>query len=93
MTDNKKTGEQISENEYIEAFVTEPNTVTVQIRVDKGDYWVLSRQTFLTKDNLTVNSDLEYSSLSYIRINDDNLLDQSIFNQIDNTRYIINNDF
>ena len=85
MTDDRKSGEKITNSEYIEAFVLHPNSVTVQIRVDKGGYWVLSRQTFESKNNYPDQTNVSYSDL---------LLNfEDMQNKIDNTRYILNNDF
>lgn len=85
MTDDRKSGEKISNSEYIEAFVLHPNSITVQIRVDKGDYWVLSRQTLESKNNYPYQTNVSYSDLL------SNFEDMQ--NKIDNTRYILNNDF
>ncbi len=85
MTDDRKSGEKITNSEYIEAFVVHPNSVTVQIRVDKGNYWVLSRQTFESQNNYPNQSNVSYSDL---------LLNfEDMQNKIDDTRYILNNDF
>lgn len=46
MPKEKKIGMQLSDLEYVELFTVHPNTITAQIRVDKGYYWMLSRQTF-----------------------------------------------
>ena len=93
MTDDRKSGEKITNSEYIEAFVVHPNSVTVQIRVDKGDYWVMSRQTFNIKTNYPDQTDISFSDLQYILVDAPDTLNQTMQNQIDNTRYILNNDF
>ena len=93
MTDDRKSGEKITNSEYIEAFVVHPNSVTVQIRVDKGDYWVMSRQTFKIKTNYPDQTDIPLSDLQYILVDAPDSLNQTMQNQIDNTRYILNNDF
>jgi hypothetical protein len=53
MTKDRKLGKNITENEYLEIWAADqsviPNAVTVQLRVDKGDYWVMTRDTFLIK--------------------------------------------
>ncbi|MDP2642511.1 MAG: hypothetical protein Q8P62_01565 [Candidatus Peregrinibacteria bacterium] len=85
MTDDRKIGEKITNSEYIEAFVVHPNSVTVQIRIDKGDYWVMSRETFESKNNYPDQTDVSYSDL---------LLNfEDMQNRIDNTKYILNNEF
>ena len=50
MTNDRRNGHRESADEYIEIFTTEPmptRHVTVQIRLDKGSYWILSRQSFI----------------------------------------------
>jgi hypothetical protein len=93
MTDDRRSGEQISDSEYIEAFVLYPNSVTLQIRVDKGDYWVMSRQTYEIRTDYPEETDLSFDELQYILIDAPYVFDQSIQSQIDNTRYVLNNDF
>ena len=46
MTDDRRSGERISPNEYLEMFATNPGEVTVLVRLDKQAYWVLSREVF-----------------------------------------------
>ena len=85
MTADRKIGEKITNSEYIEAFVVHPNSVTVQIRIDKGDYWVMSRETFESKNNYPDQTNVSYSDL---------LLNfEDMQNRIDNTEYILNNEF
>ena len=38
--------------EYAEFFIVHPGHVTLQLRVDKGGYWLLSRQTFAAPEFL-----------------------------------------
>ena len=63
MTSDRKKGEKISNSEYIQAFVVHPNSITVQIRIDKGDYWLLSRETFESKNNYPDQTDVTFSDL------------------------------
>ena len=46
MTPERKIGKMISQDEYVEMFSSFPKTVTVQLRVNKGDYWILKRDTY-----------------------------------------------
>lgn len=46
MSIDRRQGTKVSANEYIEIFTGLPEMVTVLVRVDKGSYWVLSRETF-----------------------------------------------
>ena len=59
MSVDRRTGLHVSKNEFVEAFVVHRDSVTIQVRVDRGSYWVLperrsrlidlSRWTFLVK--------------------------------------------
>ena len=64
MTDDRKR-EEIAKNEYFESFVLRANSITVQIRIDKGDYWVMSRETYNTIKNFPVQKDFSYSKCIY----------------------------
>jgi len=55
MSDDRKVGVQISREEYVEAFVVHPGKVTIQVRVDRGRYWLLSRETFDLQAKLSVD--------------------------------------
>ncbi len=46
MSIDRRQGTKVSANEYIEIFTGLPEMVTVLVRVDRGSYWVLSRETF-----------------------------------------------
>ncbi len=86
ITNDRTVGmEKIADSEYIKAFVLYPYSITVRIIIDKKDYWVLSRQTFKSKNNYPLESDVSYF----------NLLQNfyGIQNKIDNTRYLLNNEF
>ena len=50
MTKDRKSGVKLSENIYFEAFRTHLNGITIHLRIDKGSYWILSRQIFETKN-------------------------------------------
>ena len=49
MTNDQKVGAKLSDSIYLEIFKNLEGTVTVQIRLNKGQYWILSRQTFETE--------------------------------------------
>jgi hypothetical protein len=55
MSDDRKVGIQISDNEYLEVLVVHDGLVTTQVKVDKGQYWVMCRETFLPKERLSVD--------------------------------------
>jgi hypothetical protein len=45
MAADRRNGRQISSGEYLEIFkVGNLNDVVIQLRIDKGHYWLLSRQ-------------------------------------------------
>ena len=46
MSSDRKRGVQLTKSEFVEPFVAHPDMVTVEIKVDRGQYWVLIRQTF-----------------------------------------------
>jgi len=84
MTNDRKR-EEIAKNEYFESFVLRANSITVQIRIDKGDYWVMSRETYNTFENFPVQKDFSYSN-ALINF-------RGIQDRIDRTRFILNKDF
>jgi len=87
MSADRMSGKKISENEWLEMFVVHPQTVTVQIRRNKGDYWVLSRQTFSVSEPQLINTNPESSEQNFA-------LYQTFFqNEIDTTRHILDSEF
>lgn len=87
MTSDRMSGVKISDNEYLEMFVVHPQTVTIQIRKNKGTYWVLSRQTFSVSEPQLININPESSEQNFS-------LYQNFFqNEIDTTRHILDSEF
>ena len=84
MTDERKR-EEIVKNEYFESWVNRPNSITVQFSIDKGDYWVLSRETYQTEENYPSQTNFSYSKV-LVNFN-------GIEDMIDRTRFILNKDF
>ena len=84
MTDERKR-EEIVKNEYFESWVNRPNSITVQFSIDKGDYWVLSRETYQTEENYPIQTNFSYSKV-LVNFN-------GIEDMIDRTRFILNKDF
>jgi hypothetical protein len=82
MSADRKSGKLISPNEYIEIFQVRPGTVTVQLRVDKGKYWVLTRDTYNVN---TPASKVELDTLVY------NMVYQEIQTKVDSNRFFIRN--
>jgi hypothetical protein len=46
MSVDRRLGTKLSANEYLELFAIHSGSITVQVRIDKGSYWVLSRDTY-----------------------------------------------
>ncbi|HLD60716.1 MAG TPA: hypothetical protein VJA27_01105 [Patescibacteria group bacterium] len=87
MSADRMSGKKISENEWLEMFVVHPQTVTVQIRRNKGDYWILSRQTFSVSEPQLINTNPESSEQNFT-------LYQNFFqNEIDTTRHVLDSEF
>lgn len=82
MATDRKIGKVITSNEYIEIFQVRPGTVTVQLRVDKGKYWVLTRDTYNVN---TPASKVELDNLVY------KMVYQEIQTKIDSNRFFIRN--
>ena len=87
MTSDRMIGEKITDNEYLQIFIVHPNTVTVQIRSNKTQYWVLSRQTFSTANLGLENINPEESEVNF------NLYRVAFQNEIDNTRFVLDSEF
>ena len=93
MTDDRRLGHKDSKDEYIEIFkigapssITFPNDVVVQIKLDKGDYWLLSRQTFIVGRHLA-ELNPEENENSYL------IFRSALQDEIDKTRYQLRNAF
>ena len=84
MTDDRKR-ERIVKNEYFESFVLHPNSITVQMRKDKGDYWVMSRETYKLEQSFKRDTSFNFKELM-------NSIPE-IDNQIDRVRFILNSEF
>ena len=90
MSDDRKMGIKISDDEFLELFVVHSGLVTVQTRIDKGQYWVLCRETFKSKTLMPVDVD-SYRPL----ISDEEMIKLWIVYQtaIDETRYLLRSQF
>jgi len=87
MTPADKVGTQLSDDEFLEMFTTFPKTVTMQIRRDKGAYWLLSRQTFSVADSYLASLNPEVSSENF------RLYQDQFENEIYTTRYSLGFEF
>ena len=90
MSDDQRIGQEYSATEYVEIFIGVPGFVTVQTRIDKGQYWVLSRETFKPKKFPLV--DLSSSKL-LLSESEKNLLLLTYQLEIDETRLLLNSKF
>jgi hypothetical protein len=87
MSEDRKLGIRVTKSEYIEPFVVHPGKVTVQIRVDRGSYWVLSRETFL-RDRRTSVDLSRYKP--FLSLDEQRALIRDFQERIDSTRAWIN---
>lgn len=55
MSDDQKVGLKIANDEYLEILVVHEGLVTAQVKVDKGQYWIMCRETFLPKARLSAD--------------------------------------
>lgn len=91
MSEDRKSGKKLSKNEYLEIFVVGKNEVTIQIRVDKGEYWLLSRESFDITDTQLPKYD--YKPFLAENSSDFSLYENYFRDEIDNTRALLNNEF
>ena len=90
MSDDRRAGLRISDTEYVEFFIVNPGFVTAQIRVDKGRYWVLCRETFKPKDNLPFDIS---AYQPFMNESENQQLWASYQVEVDETRYLLNSLF
>lgn len=92
MSIDRRLGVRISRNEYLEAFVTEPRAVTIQLRLDRGAYWVLSREKFRVDPAEVLHSmRAKLNSLSAHLTEEETLwvFSSLLQAEIDSTRYMV----
>lgn len=86
MSRDRRHGIKISSDEYIEFFVVHVGDVTLQTRLDRGQYWVLCRETLRVPDSLQPNvARLQH----YLSADEQRLFWQALQNQVDDTRYLL----
>jgi hypothetical protein len=91
MSEDRRAGsKKISDREYLEFFIVHPGFVTVQTLVDKGEYWVMCRETFNPKDGLLVDVSSYEPFPTEKKLQ---LLWQTYQAEVDETRYLINSQF
>ena len=85
MSEDRKSGEQISPNEYLEVFLSNPDEITVLLRRDHGSYWVLSREMF----RAVPVSGVSTNRIGSFATPDAQRVTGALRNQIDSTRYLL----
>lgn len=86
MSVDRRIGLKVSDSEYLEFFIVNPGFVTVQTRLDKGNYWVLCRETFKPKSGLPVDVS---SYKPFLTERENRLLWQLYQPEVDETRYLL----
>ena len=96
MSGDRRIGEKLTSTEYVEMFIVTPGLLTMQIRIDKGEYWVMSRDTYKPKEKMISNAldstDFSVASLS-ISESERDLLMSDYQAEIDETRFLLNSKF
>lgn len=85
MTEDRRSGQKISTTEYFEAFLTNPDEITVLLTKDHGNYWLLSREMFTG----VVISGVNTSRVGSFSGPEVERVAEALRNQIDSTRYLI----
>jgi hypothetical protein len=90
MSPDRRTGTKISDSEYVEFFTGSPDSVTIQVRRDKKDYWILSRQTFSLTPGAPISGEAlkhDYSASEIAKLR------KFFQNEIDRTRLLLSESF
>ena len=87
MSEDRRLGLPISDHEFVEFLVVHPGKLTIQVRVDRGKYWVLSRETFDVNRTVSVKVD-EYRP--FLSEEEKKILWNTYQNEVDATRALIN---
>ena len=85
MSLDRKTGQEIAPNEYLEVFLSNPDEITVLFRRDHGSYWLLSREMFR---GVTVPG-IDTSRLGSLSASETELVAEALRNEIDSTRHLL----
>ncbi|HEV7239178.1 MAG TPA: hypothetical protein VGQ36_08045 [Thermoanaerobaculia bacterium] len=87
MSDDRRVGTQLSKREYLELFVSAPGQLTALLRVDHGEYWILSRELFVGPAIAEVPLP-EYGALTKRQERRARL---ALQNRLDRTRHLLKN--
>jgi hypothetical protein len=89
MTEDRRSGQRLSPSKYLEVFLSNPRQITVLLRKDHGDYWLLSREMFkaVLVPGVDMNRVGSFSEPEVERVAD------TLRNQIDSSRCLISQRF
>lgn len=95
MSEDRKKGRKLTANEWLELFSVHKNAITMRVRVDKGTYWVLSRQTFKPEvtSNLQILDQYTVPESQELLSPFDKALIDSLQHETDETRFLLKNSF
>ena len=90
MSEDRKSGQKISPTEYLEVFFSNPNEITVLVRKDHGNYWLLSREMFKA-DLVSGLNAKRIGSVEFAAVSEPEVerIVEALRNQIDTTRQLI----
>ena len=96
MSGDRRIGKKLTSTEYVEMFIVTPGLLTMRIRIDKGEYWVMSRDTYKPKEKMISNAldstDFSVASLSISESERAQLM-SDYQAEIDETRFLLNSKF
>lgn len=86
MSEDRRLGIKISDTEFVEFLLVHAGKLTIQVRVDRGKYWVLSRETFEVNKPVSVRVD-EYRPV--LSEEENKILWNTFQDEVDATRALI----
>jgi hypothetical protein len=89
MTEDVRIGRSISPTEYLEMEVDASGRLIVQIRVDKGRYWLLSRETLLTPGGPFVDT----AVVRALTVEESAAAREMFASEIEQTRFLLHSQF
>jgi hypothetical protein len=84
MSPDRRIGTRISDSEHLQFFTGSPGSVTVQVRREKQEYWILSRQTFAL-NGTSIEHNYSEADITQLR--------HRFQNEIDRTRLLLSETF
>lgn len=86
MSADRALGKKLTDTEFLEIFSVHPGTVTVQLRVKKDGYWILSRETLKMPEPALVDVRQYKPSFTDDEVS---LMHRQLQNDIDETRAFV----